>query len=158
MQIFKMLIKKLNKYTLVAGTSILLLLVGSMAVPFHAFALDVDPGIPPGLTRITIIHDSDGSRTEIDHGKGAKLPSRPQVATSCDDPSTDNTSQCDINTWRGWSWSTSPVKYNVNLDDQTGRTGEGVNCPYGYRVLLDDEMLAYVDLFRTHPRTVGLSR
>ncbi len=113
--------QKLSKYPLIASASILLLLVGSMAIPFNAFALEVDPGVPPGLTRITVIHDFDGTRTEIDHGPGAKLPPRPHVSPACEDTDTNGTPSCDVDTWRGWSWS-GKVVYDVNLNGVSGNS------------------------------------
>jgi hypothetical protein len=69
--------------------------------------------VPPGMTRVTIIHGVGEQRTEIDHGPGKiSPPLQKQDSFECTNGS--ETDQCDTNTWRGNQWS-GTVEYYVNL-------------------------------------------
>jgi len=70
--------------------------------------------VPPGLTRVTIVHGVDEQRTEIDHGPG-KVPPPFQKQESFQCTNGANTDQCDTNTWTGRYWPNLPVEYRVNL-------------------------------------------
>lgn len=70
--------------------------------------------VPPGLTRVTIVHGVDEQRTEIDHGPG-KVPPPFQKQESFQCGSGDYTDLCDTNTWTGRYWPNLPVEYRVNL-------------------------------------------
>ena len=70
--------------------------------------------VPPGLTRVTIVHGVDEQRTEIDHGPG-KVPPPFQKQESFQCTNGANTDQCDTNTWTGRYWPNLPVEYSVNL-------------------------------------------
>lgn len=69
--------------------------------------------VPPGMTRVTIIHGVGEQRTEIDHGPG-KIPPPLQKQDSFECTIGSGTDQCDTNTWRGNQWS-GTVEYYVNL-------------------------------------------
>ena len=69
--------------------------------------------VPPGMTRVTIIHGVGEQRTEIDHGSG-KVPPPLQKQDSFECTNGSETDQCDTNTWRGNQWP-STVNYYVNL-------------------------------------------
>ena len=69
--------------------------------------------VPPGMTRVTIIHGVGEQRTEIDHGSG-KVPPPLQKQDSFECTNGSGTDQCDTNTWRGNQWP-STVNYYVNL-------------------------------------------
>ena len=71
--------------------------------------------VPPGLTRVTIIHGIDGTRTEIDHGPGVVPPPKKQESFQC--TSGANTDQCDTNSFNGKKWFSLPLSYSVNLED-----------------------------------------
>jgi len=71
--------------------------------------------VPPGLTRITIIHGIDETRTEIDHGPGVVPPPKKQESFQC--TSGDNTDQCNTNSFNGKKWFSLPLSYSVNLED-----------------------------------------
>lgn len=73
------------------------------------------PDVPPGLTRVTIIHGIDGTRTEIDHGPGVVPPPKKQESFQC--TSGANTDQCDTNSFNGKKWFSLPLSYSVNLED-----------------------------------------
>jgi len=70
--------------------------------------------VPPGLTRVTIVHGVDEQRTEIDHGPG-KVPPPFQKQESFQCTNGADTDQCDTNTWTGRYWPNLPVEYMVNL-------------------------------------------
>ncbi len=70
--------------------------------------------VPPGLTRVTIVHGVDEQRTEIDHGPG-KVPPPFQKQESFLCTNGADTDQCDTNTWTGRYWPNLPVEYRVNL-------------------------------------------
>lgn len=70
--------------------------------------------VPPGLTRVTIIHGIDENRIEIDHGPG-KVPPPFQKQESFECTNGAGTDECDTNTWRGHQWPNLPVEYSVNL-------------------------------------------
>lgn len=71
--------------------------------------------VPPGLTRVTIIHGIDGTRTEIDHGPGVVPPPKKQESFQC--TSGANTDLCDTNSFNGNKWFSLPLSYSVNLRD-----------------------------------------
>lgn len=78
--------------------------------------------IPPGMTRVTIIHGVGEHRTEIDHGPG-KVPPPLQKQDSFECTIGSGTDLCDTNTWRGNQWPNLPVEYKVNL----ARSGDDGN-------------------------------
>ncbi len=71
--------------------------------------------VPPGLTRVTIIHGIDETRTEIDHGPGVVPPPKKQESFQC--TSGANTDLCNTNSFNGKKWFSLPLSYSVNLED-----------------------------------------
>ncbi len=71
--------------------------------------------VPPGLTRVTIIHGIDETRTEIDHGPGVVPPPKKQESFQC--TSGEYTDQCNTNSFNGKKWFSLPLSYSVNLED-----------------------------------------
>ncbi len=69
--------------------------------------------VPPGLTRVTVIHEIDRTRTIVDHGPGIVPPPRQQTSFACTDATQDT---CDTNSFTGKKWFNLPVNYFVNLE------------------------------------------
>jgi len=69
--------------------------------------------VPPGLTRVTVIHEIDRTRTIVDHGPGIVPPPRQQTSFACTDATQDT---CDTNSFTGKKWFILPVNYYVNLE------------------------------------------
>jgi len=70
--------------------------------------------VPPGLTRVTIVHGVDEQRTEIDHGAGkVPPPFQKQESFQCTNGGLDT---CDTNSFNGKKWFDLPVNYYVNLE------------------------------------------
>ncbi len=69
--------------------------------------------VPPGLTRVTVIHEIDRTRTIVDHGPGIVPPPRQQTSFACTDAGQDT---CNTNSFTGKKWFNLPVNYYVNLE------------------------------------------
>jgi len=124
---------KLKGGILAVGLPIMIILIGSMTLPFHAFG-QANPGqaneqsviaipyhviekfnqqdVPPGLSRVTIIHGIDEIRKEIAHGPGVVPSLDKQESFACVDPDPD---LCDTISFDGKKWFTLPLDYLVNI-------------------------------------------
>lgn len=80
-------------------------------IPYHVIEKFNQQDVPPGLTRVTIIHGIDEIRKEIAHGPGVVPSLDKQESFTCD-PTLD---LCDTISDDGKQWSTLPLDYLVNI-------------------------------------------
>ena len=81
-------------------------------IPIHVIEKFNQQDVPPGLTRVTIIHGIDEIRKEIAHGPGVVPSLDKQESFICTDPDPDF---CDTNSFDGKKWFTLPLEYFVNI-------------------------------------------
>jgi len=81
-------------------------------IPIHVIEKFNQQDVPPGLTRVTIIHGIDEIRKEIAHGPGVVPSLDKQESFACADPDPD---ECDTNSFNEFKWFTLPLEYFVNI-------------------------------------------
>ncbi len=80
-------------------------------IPYHVIEKFNQQDVPPGLTRVTIIHGIDEIRKEIAHGPGVVPSLDKQESFTCD----ETLDLCDTVSDDGKQWPTLPLDYLVNL-------------------------------------------
>jgi len=80
-------------------------------IPIHVIEKFNQQDVPPGLTRVTIIHGIDEIRKEIAHGPGVVPSLDKQESFTCN----PNLDLCDTISDDGKQWPTLPLEYLVNL-------------------------------------------
>jgi len=108
-----------KQFKVLPACYMIIILISSAAAvtlyPSYSVAAAEDQGVPPGITRVTVIHETGGSRTEVDHGPGKIPPPRQEVSYQCTTGA--GTDQCDTNSYIGKKWFVLPVHYSVNLQN-----------------------------------------
>jgi len=94
-------------------SSVIMVLTPAVAAPPSNIPPADKDVVPPGLTRVTVIHEMDRTRTIVDHGPGIVPPPRQQTSFACTDTGEDT---CDTNSFTGKKWFNLPVNYFVNLE------------------------------------------
>jgi len=113
-------------------------------IPIHVIEKFNQQDVPPGLTRVTIIHGIDEIRKEIAHGPGVVPSLDKQESFACTDPDPD---LCDTNSFNEIKWFTLPLEYFVNLK----RSGDDDNflaaVNQGIQTWEDDTSSSFVGSF-----------
>jgi len=113
-------------------------------IPYHVIEKFNQQDVPPGLTRVTIIHGIDEIRKEIAHGPGAVPSLDKQESFACDFPAPD---LCDTISDTGKQWPTLPLDYLVNIK-RSGDDGNFLEAvKQGIQTWEDDTGSSFVGSF-----------